>query len=147
MSSQPRDLDDLLAYDDEWPEEHLDPALVRKGFRVYDPEAARQRERKRGYVPNAPGVDAARGKVHYALKMGKIVRPATCEACGEEVGMNRGGRSRLHAHHDSYRAPLDIVWLCPRCHGYMHTTFGKGELDPATRQSRLQTIREAREDG
>jgi hypothetical protein len=53
----------------------------------------------------------ARRAVQYALKTGRIkVEP--CERCGFAIG--------VHAHHEDYSKPLDIMWLCRTCHGERH---------------------------
>lgn len=39
-----------------------------------------------------------------------IVQP--CEVCGDGIG--------VHAHHDDYAKPLDVMWLCPTHHGERH---------------------------
>lgn len=39
-------------------------------------------------------------------------KPQGCEQCGA------GGI--LHKHHDDYSKPMDIRWLCPKCHGKLH---------------------------
>jgi hypothetical protein len=33
---------------------------------------------------------------------------------------NRRTNWSLHAHHDDYSRPLDVVWLCPSCHRQHH---------------------------
>lgn len=43
-----------------------------------------------------------------ALRRGELVKADVCEECGA------GGL--LHGHHEDYSQPLDVVWLCPRCH-------------------------------
>ncbi len=50
--------------------------------------------------------------VSRALKAGKIVRPDTCEICGIE--------GRIHGHHEDYDKPLEVMWLCPKCHHGRH---------------------------
>lgn len=56
----------------------------------------------------------ARRKVQTALRQGRLVRPDKCEYCGE------GGR-KIHAHHEDYRKPMEVEWLCTRCHGTRHS--------------------------
>lgn len=50
--------------------------------------------------------------VKKAVLKGEIERPDVCEKCGASV--------RLHAHHDDYSKPLDVAFLCPRCHKDRH---------------------------
>lgn len=49
----------------------------------------------------------AYNKVYYALRTGKL-RRGVCAVCGS---------TDVHAHHDDYGRPLDVVWLCPLHHG------------------------------
>ena len=48
-----------------------------------------------------------------ATRDGTLVRPDSCADCGE-VSDN------IHAHHDDYREPLKVRWLCPKCHRGWH---------------------------
>lgn len=54
----------------------------------------------------------AQNRVAKALYSGKIKRPSTCEHCPES--------ENLHAHHPDYNKPLEVIWLCPSCHGKEH---------------------------
>lgn len=54
----------------------------------------------------------ARHAVNYAVKTGKLLKPKTCQDCSKE--------SRIEGHHDDYTRPLDVLWLCPRCHKAKH---------------------------
>jgi len=51
--------------------------------------------------------------VGNAIAQGKLSPPAACEECREASNL-------LHAHHEDYAQPFDVVWLCPPCHGYRH---------------------------
>ena len=51
-----------------------------------------------------------RGKVYRALKKGVIVK-SPCENCGAE---------NAEAHHCDYNKPLEITWLCRKCHNDWH---------------------------
>lgn len=53
----------------------------------------------------------ARRAVENAVRYNKIIKQP-CERCGET--------SRVHAHHENYSKPLDIVWLCPKHHTERH---------------------------
>jgi hypothetical protein len=80
--------------------------------RAADPETFRARERvaSRGRVKDEK--TAARAALNNAVKRGDVVKPKTCESCGEE--------RRLTGHHDDYTAPLQVRWLCYGCHGREH---------------------------
>lgn len=47
-----------------------------------------------------------------AIRKGELVRPETCDRCA--VG------GRIEAHHDDYGNPLDVRWLCRKCHRARH---------------------------
>lgn len=59
----------------------------------------------------------AHKKVECALLSGKLVRQP-CERCGTTVP--------VHAHHDDYSKPLEVMWLCQTHHKERHR-----ELDAA----------------
>lgn len=52
----------------------------------------------------------AMNKVRQAIKVGKLI-PAPCEWCGAE---------KVEAHHCDYNKPLDVMWLCKKCHVKWH---------------------------
>lgn len=43
---------------------------------------------------------------------GKHPSSPTCEACGLETA--------TQGHHPNYRKPLEVIWLCPKCHKNEH---------------------------
>ncbi len=49
-------------------------------------------------------------KVSRAIKSGILVRPTSCSECGAD-GV------RIEGHHRDYSKPLEVEWLCTRCHG------------------------------
>lgn len=54
--------------------------------------------------------------VNNAIRDGRMERGTECFFCGSD--------GRLHAHHFDYSRPLDVFWLCPSCHGKLHTVNG-----------------------
>lgn len=53
--------------------------------------------------------------VNYAVKMGTIIKPDCCEKCGNETI-----KRNLHGHHYDYSKPLEVIWLCAKCHWELH---------------------------
>lgn len=50
----------------------------------------------------------AHEKVKYAIRTGALKRPKCCSKCRK--------RGPVHGHHEDYAKPLQVIWLCPRCH-------------------------------
>jgi hypothetical protein len=64
-----------------------------------------------------PGKDAARRKLKYELRMGRVLKPDICSECNF--------RSKIiDAHHTDYDRPLDVIWLCRPCHAKKHKKEG-----------------------
>lgn len=59
---------------------------------------------------------AARIKVREAVKYGRLVRPLECNRCKKIPPRARDGRSCIHGHHHDYGKPLDVEWICAKCH-------------------------------
>lgn len=88
----------------------------------------RPRERKgadNGLYRGGPheGADRARNLVEKAMARGDLTRPDYCSVCGDP--------DDIQAHHDDYNAPLDVRWLCRRCHFAWHKTNRAVEVMPA----------------
>lgn len=58
----------------------------------------------------------ARTKTAKAIKSGKLIRPEFCTSCktGQPV----------EAHHPDYNKPLNVMWLCRKCHRQWHKKHG-----------------------
>ena len=56
----------------------------------------------------------ANSAVQIAIKAGLLER-RPCERVYSWSGRTCG-RTPTHAHHEDYSKPLDVVWLCVRCH-------------------------------
>lgn len=59
----------------------------------------------------------AQTAVGNAVRDGKL-KKLPCLFCGA---------AEVHAHHRDYTKPLDVVWLCPRCHHRLHAAFPETE--------------------
>jgi ribosomal protein S27AE len=73
---------------------------------------ALHRKKNAEYARNRVKETTAKNAVKYALKVGKLIKPAACEDCGTA--------GRIHGHHDDYSRKLDVRWLCPQCHTNVH---------------------------
>jgi len=62
------------------------------------------------YIQENKAAYVARYKLSNAVRDGRVKR-LPCEFCGDE---------KVHAHHDDYSKPLDVIWLCPKCHRRLH---------------------------
>ena len=72
----------------------------------------------------------ARNALNYAVRVGKIVRPDRCGACGKAPGVDAGGHSGVRGHHPDHRTPLEVVWACVRCHADLHLGEAASRLLP-----------------
>lgn len=98
--------------------------IVRTRVRRYREEHAEEirfRDQDRGYRVYDILKERARHAAYRAIERGELVREP-CEACGESpVGVD--GRSLVQAHHNDYAEPLEVRWLCARCHGIEHRSL------------------------
>lgn len=86
--------------------------------------------------------DKARRAVRHAILSGALIRPEVCENCGQS---SRGsdGRSGIQGHHyRGYDNPLDVRWLCPKCH-IAHDPRPSGESNGRSKLT-LAQVREIR---
>jgi hypothetical protein len=104
------------------PEKQL--AYVRK-WRLNNPGKARKwdTENMAKKMANAkrwqgenPEARQAHLAVHHAIESGKIKKSSSCQKC-EKPGPVLG-------HHGDYSKPLDVQWLCYKCHGNLHASEG-----------------------
>jgi hypothetical protein len=48
----------------------------------------------------------------YAGRVGKISKPPHCSLCGRQ--------GKIEGHHEDYRKPMEVVWVCRKCHVNLH---------------------------
>ncbi len=77
-------------------------------------EACRQksRERNRSDSRKFAHLRPAHHALRNALRRGEIEKPSACWYCGST--------DRVQGHHADYSRPLDVVWLCDKCHKRVH---------------------------
>jgi DNA-directed RNA polymerase subunit RPC12/RpoP len=64
-----------------------------------------------GQILRAPKL-VARALLQAALARGEVVKPEQCMRCA--------GPGPLDGHHADYDKPLEVEWLCQRCHRRVH---------------------------
>lgn len=72
---------------------------------------------KAEYRKRNPVKAKAHAIVSRAIRAGKLFSMPCCD-CGAEVA---------HAHHDDYAKPLNVTWLCAKCHTDWHNENGEGK--------------------
>lgn len=90
--------------------EREDPSNVRKRATRYGLKTGwkQQAEMRKKY----PEKYRARTALINAVRLGKIYRPPECSRCLKS--------GRVQGHHFDYSRPLDVIWLCQKCHTREH---------------------------
>lgn len=94
-----------------WRQENTE-AVREYDARYHQEHAEECRARSRRYDSQYPARAIARRRTRTARKNGGLIRPGICTACRESC--------RPDAHHEDYSKPLDVLWLCHRCHQRLH---------------------------
>lgn len=96
-------------------------SLRNRQVQAYERERAKRPERVAQAVrvtsewrEKHPEAARAQSRVAYAISQGRLVQ-GPCSICGSD--------QNIHAHHRDYSKPLEVVWLCARCHHRLHATF------------------------
>jgi hypothetical protein len=107
-ANRAKNIDKVREYDRERGQDPKRKAAVRARASKYK---AKKPEYIAHYFEKNPDKHKAHGIVQRAIRSGKlVVQP--CQRCGYGIG--------IQAHHEDYSKPLDVVWLCPPCHGARH---------------------------
>lgn len=80
--------------------------------RLADPEKFLARDRAHRATRSDTAQARARSLLNAAVRSRKIERPTKCAECEMEC--------TPHGHHHDYSKPLDVKWLCVRCHSEEH---------------------------
>ena len=65
--------------------------------------------------------DKAQNLLEKAMEKGVVQRQTHCQECGS-TGEFKDGRTMIQAHHTDYSKPLEVMWLCQKCHHQWHKT-------------------------
>ena len=78
--------------------------------------------------------DLSQNLLEEAIERGIVERKSKCDECGSSCVFS-DGRTGIQAHHSDYNKPLDIMWLCQRCHHEWHkknTAVERNQGEPIT---------------
>lgn len=67
---------------------------------------------KSNYRDRNPMIRASHVIVGNAVRDGRLKKPSICSCCGSS--------KNIEGHHDDYTRPLDVRWLCSKCHKDWH---------------------------
>ncbi len=70
--------------------------------------ASREKGARKASARPTKQARAANKAIEYAIKVGRVHRPLTCDACSRD--------GRIEAAHYDYKRRLDVRWLCVSCH-------------------------------
>lgn len=88
-------------------------AVARRKQRLAEKQASgRFNQTKKDYIARNPEKRAAHIAVGNAVRDGKLVKPKSCPKCGRET--------LIIGHHSDYSQPLDVEWMCGKCHRAEH---------------------------
>lgn len=85
--------------------------LIQKA-KEYRKKNPKKLETTQKFRKNNPEKARAYSAVGNALRSGKLQKPDLCEKCMK--------KKKVEAHHEDYSRPLDVTWLCKKCHLGLH---------------------------
>lgn len=92
-------------------------------------EEVRERDMLRSRARGKSLEVRARALANRAIELGFLVRPERCPECGTD-------ERTIHAHHEDYTRPLNVMWLCSECHGKRHRKAESGATNFVTEVQR-----------
>lgn len=93
--------------------EHLSQLAKQRYTSEQGRVANKMRSRKYRENPINRMKEKARGAVNSLVRKGVLSKPSTCMECSK--------LGKVEAHHDDYSKPLEVLWVCRKCHFRKHT--------------------------
>lgn len=90
------------------------PHRVQARKKYAQTEAGKQaiKRANKAYKERYPFRAVAHNMVSNALRDGKLTKALNCSECGSD--------EKIEGHHDNYTEPLNVRWLCEKCHKTWH---------------------------
>ena len=91
-----------------------DPKRVQARLEYSKTERGKEvtKKSRKKYLENYPMKRAAHVVTGNAIRDGRLIRETSCSECGSS--------ENIEGHHDDYSKPLDVRWLCRKCHVSWH---------------------------
>ena len=86
------------------------PEIYKENAIAYRKKTGNESVKK--YRRKYPAKKKAHSYVELALFFGHMSKPDNCSMC--KIKCDPQG------HHEDYTKPLDVIWLCTKCHGFVH---------------------------
>ena len=103
-------------YNKEWNRNNREYRSEYKKIKNQQPDRkAANAKVQRNYRKTNPKYNYVHNKVIEALRKGELIRQP-CEVCGSQF---------VHAHHEDYDKPLNVMWLCPQHHRDQHASIDR----------------------
>ena len=67
---------------------------------------------RKKYKSNYPEKAKAHMEMSHGIRDHKVVKPEVCSVCGK--------KRKLEGHHYDYSKPLEVIWVCRKCHLQIH---------------------------
>ena len=93
-------------------EEYMIKTSIRRRKRYGLSGVESKRARDKRYSKKYPEKILAHRKVWAAKLLGIMSTPEGCDECGSDF--------KIEAHHEDYSKPLEVEWLCKKCHAKRH---------------------------
>jgi hypothetical protein len=85
---------------------------ARKDYQKTEAGKLAKKKAMAAYLQRYPMIYAAHVITGNAIRDGKLFKATSCSVCNSI--------EKIEGHHDDYTKPLDVRWLCEKCHKEWH---------------------------
>jgi hypothetical protein len=106
-----RDKEDWKKYHQQWRDNNSEK-IREYSKSTYEKNKDKFLSKKAEYIDKFPEKRLAHILLRSAVLSKKIIKPKYCQICN--------GTYRIEGHHPDYSKPLEVIWLCSKCHHKIH---------------------------